>query len=400
MNEGGNIVRTVSGTSYKEAESIQVRATKGNLEYTTPGEANFHGKEGGKQFGEYDATEDKPLEVIKIDGPFDENNKKVSVIIKDKFYSYKVVEYNRKPKPEELKTLKWSYQYDDKNINLLGNVIGSELASLNIPEVAVLKKVTVYAHFAQADKKASLTVSIKDKVNLYLIFYISEEHKGKYMISEAAQTRVQNIKKQSWYDDYKHKAFCIPIQSPDEIITQVASIIAKHGGKEFAFIKEIGITSHAGGDGPISYNKQVTIDPEPKFKSQMLPSGWGKIETNWATIAKFVFYGCNTGSTNNTKYNNFAEAISLLSNFKDVEVWGQSTSSFPSFYPDKRFTSLARSTGDNGVGWDVAETYQVAGNDKEGKKALLSPIPINPLNVYKNGKLIKSTHQGVFNDHR
>jgi hypothetical protein len=238
----------------------------------------------------------------------------------------------------------------------------------------------------------------KPKKFLHLLFYVSEEHKGKFMISESAQTRLQNIKKQSWFDDNIYKAFCIPIQSIDEIITQVSAIIKKHGGKEIAIVQEIGVFSHAGGDGPISYNKKITTCPvDEKWPHQMAMCGWEKIEVTWSKAPKMVFYGCNTANIN---WNNFSLNISNLANFKDVEVWGQSSSSFPSFYPDKRHTSGARSTGDNGMGWDVAETYQVAGNASEGWKALLYPIPVNPLNVYKNGTLIKSTHQGIFNDHR
>ncbi|AYN01635.1 hypothetical protein MQX03_14415 [Chryseobacterium aahli] len=268
------------------------------------------------------------------------------------------------------------------------------------------------------NEDAPIIEGIKEDVFLYLIFFIDEDHKGKLMISEGSQTRLKNIKKQSWYDDKKHKAFSIPIQSVDEILDQIPQIIKKHseGDKKRVMIAEIGIFSHAGGDGPISYNKQVKICPEPQYKSQMLMCGWEQINVEWTTQAKFVFYGCNTGNTNKN-WNNFAKNISSLSNFKNVEVWGQSTSSFPSFYPDYRVTSAARSTGDNGFGWDIrGNTYQVAGNPGEGWKAMSfssdknniskedlrkSEFPkANPLNVYKNGLLIKSTHQGVFNDHR
>ncbi len=244
-----------------------------------------------------------------------------------------------------------------------------------------------------------VTLEIKEKLILILLFYIDENHKGKYMISEAAQTRLQNVKKMNWYDNKIHKAHCIPIQSVDEIITQTEEILKKNENKN-VFVCEIGVFSHAAGDGPISYNTNVKNCPaDNKWPHQMDMCGWEQIKVNWTTNAKCVFYGCNTGNALGI-YKNFAENISNLHNFKNVEVWGQSNFSFPSFYPDKRFTTVARSTGENGMGWDVAETYQVAGNVGEGGKALLSPIPINPLNVYKNGVPTKSTHQGVFNDHR
>jgi hypothetical protein len=261
----------------------------------------------------------------------------------------------------------------------------------------------------------NVKLKIKENLILFLIFFIDEDHHGKHMISEAAQTRLQNIKKNKWYDDEKYKAHCIPIQSVDEIIEQTASIIKKNEKKN-VLIAEIGVFSHAGGDGPISYNNKVVISPEPVYKSQMLLPGWQLVNVKWTSAAKCVFYGCNTGNAGG-KFKNFAENISKLSNFKDVEVWGQSTSSFPSFYPDYRVTSAARSIGGNGTGWDLrGKTYQVAGNAGEGNKALsyktdkdsLSNEALkegeypkaNPMNCYKNGTLIKSSHQGVFNDHR
>jgi len=263
------------------------------------------------------------------------------------------------------------------------------------------------------NEEAPKISGIKEDVFLFLLFFIDEDHKGKLMISEACQTRLKNIKKLSWYEDKKYKAFSIPIQSVDEILDQIPLIIKKHSenDKKRVVIAEIGVFSHAGGDGPISYNKKVTICPEPNYKQQMLMCGWEQIDVLWSPSGKFVFYGCNTGN-NGGVFNNFVENISKLSNFKDIEIWGQSTSSFPSFYPDYRVTTIARSTGSNGLGWDVGETYQVAGNAGEGSKAItytgkdkteeeLKKFPkANNLNVYKNGALIKSSHQGVFNDHR
>ncbi len=258
----------------------------------------------------------------------------------------------------------------------------------------------------------------KDIVFLYLLFFISEDHKGKFMISEACQTRLKNIKRESFYDDKSYKAFSIPIQSIDEIVDQIPKIINKHneGDTKKVIVAEMGFFSHAGGDGPISYNKRVTICPEPKYQSQMLMCGWEQVKVEWALNAKCVFYGCNTANTS-SNWAHFALNISILPNFKNIEVWGQSTSSFPSFYPDYRVTSVFRSMGENGTGWDVrGNTYQIAGNAGEGRKAIsyrpdkdtLSQETIesggypkaNQMNYYKNGVLIKSSLQGVFNNHR
>lgn len=271
---------------------------------------------------------------------------------------------------------------------------------------------------SHGDYKHISREGVKEEIFLYLLFYIDEDHKGKLMISEACQTRLKNIKKIPWYEGKKYKAFSIPIQSVDEIIEQMTKIIEKNSDEDTkrVLMAEIGVFSHAGGDGPISYNKKVVICPEPKYKSQMLMCGWEQIKVEWAFNAKCFFYGCNTANIGG-RFNNFAVNISNLSNFKNVEVWGQSTSSFPSFYPDFRVTSVARSIGDNGTGWDIrGKTYQVAGNAGEGKKAMSYRIDkdtltieqlkegeypkANVMNCYKNGIHTKASHQGVFNDHR
>jgi hypothetical protein len=251
---------------------------------------------------------------------------------------------------------------------------------------------------------------------LHLFFYLDEDHHGRAMIREATMTRLRNVKKNKWYDGDKHKAFGVPIQSVDEIIEQISKIIAKHGGKEKVFIKEVGFFSHAGGDGPLCYNKKVVIHPEPKFQSQMMLEGWALIDFNWAKDSRFVFYGCNTAN-NGGKFKNFAENISNLSNFSNVAVWGQSTSSFPSFYPDFRVTTGARSMSDWRWNAISINTYQVACGPDLGYQALnfnnkadlnLTPAELtkkgypkaNVLHRYEFGVLVQSSHQGIFNNHR
>lgn len=245
----------------------------------------------------------------------------------------------------------------------------------------------------------------KEKVLLYLLFYVTKNHHGDSLFAESAQTRLQNIKASNGYDDKKHKVHCPPIQDLGEIATIVSRYIARYGGKEIAFCKEVGVFSHSALQGPIG-SQPTTVDPTDTF--QMAPSGWGKIEFNWwKDQPLFTAYGCNSGNENFGEEMSFAKNLSVLPNFADVEVWGQSTSSFPSFFPDVRWTSAARSweIGRDGMGWDVGETYQVGGNKGEGRKAILpwdskSVLKANPLNCYKNGAKIRSTHQGFYNDHR
>ncbi|MBQ0739859.1 hypothetical protein J9332_36780, partial [Aquimarina celericrescens] len=76
----------------------------------------------------------------------------------------------------------------------------------------------------------------------------------------------------------------------------------------------------------------------------------------------------------------------------------------------------ARSIPLGGLSWDLGSTYMVAGSSGQGYESLhsgsaLDKIQTNkeelnkmpkakPMNCYKNGTKIRSTHQGYFNDHR
>lgn len=283
----------------------------------------------------------------------------------------------------------------------------------------------------------SVTIEM-EPVLLFLIFYIDENHIGKKMIAEAAQTRLKNIKNSKWYDESKHKVHCPPIQSLEEIKEIVSRYIKIYGGKNKAFTKEIGVVSHAGRDGPICYNTEIVndylIDNNGPYKHQMSLVGWGKIEFNWYKESPIcVFYGCNTANPLKIQgeIKIFARNISALGNFIDVEVWGQSTSSFPSLYPDYRVISLARAFDEDEFSirgrrptvnlpdwlWNAREyTYMVGGNPKEiwgsvsvrpdkgslGDRVLQNFPVANPMRCYMNGNEdpIRIIHQGYFNDHR
>ncbi|CAM3888795.1 MULTISPECIES: DUF3289 family protein [Flavobacterium] len=82
MNEGGNIVRTTLGTSHKEAETIAIRATKENLEFTSPNEVRFNGKEGGKKFGDFVAQSEEEQKTIRV------NSKLIGKARRDPGYNF------------------------------------------------------------------------------------------------------------------------------------------------------------------------------------------------------------------------------------------------------------------------------------------------------------------------
>lgn len=340
----------------------------------------------------------------------------VSEVEIGKTYTFKAIQFSRKATQKELGQVKWAYQSDDEGIIDFPNQ-GSVVGSTVVKKVTISdevwdnKKITIYAYINDKESEGSIDCKVKfDRIELLLICYINEGHKGNTLMAEVAQTRLKNIKKSSWYDSSIHKVHCPPIQSIDEIIEIVPKYYKKYGGKGKVVIKEIGVVSHAGDDGPISYESEIQICPLKGWAHQMEECGWEQIDLLWVGKGAIcVFYGCNTGH----KPNGFAQRISKLSNFKDVEVWGQSTSSFPSFYPDYRVTSLARSMG---TGWDLrGNSYLVGGNGGQGWEAtsyksnkntleediLKEDFPkANPMNCFKNGTHVRETHQGYFNDHR
>jgi hypothetical protein len=230
---------------------------------------------------------------------------------------------------------------------------------------------------------------------LFLLFWVDEEDSGRKMFSEAAQTRLKNIKESSWFNDTIHKVHCPPIQAFHEMKNIISFWINKYGGKSKAHIREIGIFSHAALDGPISIHT-ANNPPVPGYDIQMaIPNGWDSIDFNWTKEnAICVFYGCNSGHLDG-----FSQKISSLNNYKDVTIWGQTSSTYPSFFPDRRITSLSRSLD---FDWDFGYTYMVGGNPNEGTLAMTldAGIPVNPLNFFSNGVFKGASHQGYYNDHR
>ena len=91
--------------------------------------------------------------------------------------------------------------------------------------------------------------------------------------------------------------------------------------------------------------------------------------------------------------------VSALSNNTNVNVSGQTSYSYPSFYTNKRVTSIAR----NGNLWgawspSTGDTYMVGGNQGQGYQSTSPSIQdnypsANPMQVNKNGAIIKTIYQ-------
>lgn len=88
---GGNIIRNISGKSYKEAETITKDASKGALDFKSPKENTFYGKDGGKKFADYEEKKEEKKEetsnFIKNAYWSDKSGKKIKCLL----YSVKTV---------------------------------------------------------------------------------------------------------------------------------------------------------------------------------------------------------------------------------------------------------------------------------------------------------------------
>jgi hypothetical protein len=267
---------------------------------------------------------------------------------------------------------------------------------------------------------------------LFLLFWV----KGKFgdaLFTEAPKTRMHNIKRAKWYNEKVHEVHCIDIEDLSDIIDVTARYIERFGGKSKVRLQELSVHSHAGQDGPIGsvdYPKKFSFNTTTEA-GQMTMDGWKSIDFNWnPDNPRFVIYGCDSAledppedHPSQVNYKNFAQSLSSLPNLKNVEVWGQSTKSTPSYLPDFRVTSLDRDIYSfHGTvinpAWRIGPVYQIAAHIHGGLKATATPIgmirtqledreyvkrhfdPAMPMNCYKNGQKIHSQDQGCFNDHR
>lgn len=258
-----------------------------------------------------------------------------------------------------------------------------------------LKKISVAKTSAQ--KNHIQHIKITRKKQLFLLFYTTDNYRGDNLMYFSAKTRRFNIENSSWFNKDEHLVFNVPIQDIAEIITTVASSIEKRGGLAKVEIKEISIFSHAWYDGPTG-SAPCTVDPISE--KQMGLSGWSTINAPWAPISRFVMFGCNT-ATDDKGARVFAKDLSKTPNFQNVEVWGQTGPAKPSFYPDKRDSSILRNME---MGWSVNASYMVASTPGDGLAATRgTPLPSPralPMKKFINGELIETAFQSQFNDHR
>ncbi len=170
--EGGKIVRTIGGENIKRAKgSITLTANGGDLTFNAK-KVTMVGKDGGvKYLNNYKPPES--LRVIKLEGPFNEEGEKVSVVEKGKSYKFKITRFNREVKtPIELRKTKWSIQHNEEKPMPVAQVMGKQEVTLDISETELSDKITVYAYIENIEEEGKSEANLKLKVGgIHTRFY-------------------------------------------------------------------------------------------------------------------------------------------------------------------------------------------------------------------------------------
>ena len=172
----------------------------------------------------------------------------------------------------------------------------------------------------------------KDRMYIYMLFYVNGYsrigYEGDEDFKAAAYTRKADIENSKWFNKQRDIVIMSEINNFADLSHIVKSNIANN--KKYGKTKEVGIWSHAGYDGPIgSVNSS---DDDIIGSRQLSVEGWGKIDFNWAANAAIGFYGCKTAEKEEKSKKIFAKSVSMNGNMKNVNVYGQPSSSAFSMY--------------------------------------------------------------------
>jgi hypothetical protein len=225
--------------------------------------------------------------------------------------------------------------------------------------------------------------------SLYILTYIRGSENGEKSdgFEAGARTRQLDIENSTVFDKKRDKVIVIEIKSLSEVQTQVESTVNTYSGK-YGQTAEFGMWSHSGSeDGPVGGGDVTNVDDAlSSDASQMLFSGWEKINFNWECGARATFYGCNTAGTGGSWVDkSWTDKLSELPNFKDIPVYGQSTWSYPSQYTDERnisWSDFLPVTEDN-------KTYWVGSKVDQGGSALFGGADVVPMKKSVNGSTVK-----------
>ncbi len=107
------------------------------------------------------------LRVLRVEGPFDENNQLVREIRRGKSYEYRATAFSRRATESELRGLRWAFKYDDGSIIPWpawtaravvrdGTVVINLAARGDVPERAM----RIYAYFREPSEQVSVLANI------------------------------------------------------------------------------------------------------------------------------------------------------------------------------------------------------------------------------------------------
>jgi len=223
--------------------------------------------------------------------------------------------------------------------------------------------------------------------DVYLFYAIkSNKEDDNAMFWQAALTRAKDLLASDEFgegDIYKAELISDLGGLEESVEENVKELSPKYGKT-----KEFGIWSHAAIDGPLG-SQPASKNALYNGSNQLSIEGWKQIDFNWITDdqATCGFYGCNTGNSEERGVS-FATTISGLPNYKDVEVLGQTTSSYPSNYTNVRSTNSKMREGN----FENENTYMVGGN-RYSINGKYFKENANPIQVSKNGKVIGTKFQ-------
>jgi hypothetical protein len=240
-----------------------------------------------------------------------------------------------------------------------------------------------------------------DGRDIYILFYTSGNKRGDEMFRASALTRQRDIEKGSGFDPSKDKVVVLAVQDLASIQNQVHHIVETMS-PQYGQTSEFGLWSHGALAGPTGTAPTSSDAVDGK---QMSLNGWNKIDFNWKNSGEGTsanFYGCRTGmdyfvpdkgksmlSQTFSIEKSFANKISGLSNFENVNVTGQTSFSFPSQFTNFRLNSengpnnFINSVSNGMVNFQ--RTYMVGGQRKFDDWNFNEQNVANPMQQNKNG---------------
>ena len=310
------------------------------------------------------------------------------------------------PKPEAISsgTRTYNYKYNGKELQEEFNINLYDYGARNY-DPAIGRWFNVDPMAGKWNSYSPYNFTLNNQINfidpdgedVYMHFFVkSDKKEDNSMFWNAALTHARDLLNSGELGEGDIAVFKA-VSDLGELDEKVGDIVSSYSS-EYGKTKEFGIWSHAGLDGPIGskpaskdalYNRgddRGNGNIANNNSSQLSIKGWSNIDFNWAPDSRAYFMGCNTG--NDSKKDSFTKNISKQSNFNNVEIWGQPTSSYPSKFTNVRETNSRMREGD----FNKLNVYMVSGPPLGLTGRWLTNYA-NQMNIYKNGKKVKSSFQ-------